>query len=561
MIQDVVVKPLKVIADERGYLMEMLRCDDPFFQSFGQVYCSVAYPGVVKGWHYHKVQWDHFVIVSGMMKVVLYDMREGSPTKGEVNEFFMGEKNPVLVRIPPGVPHGMKGMEPMGGDAHQHAHRPVPLRRARRVPDPPARQRHSLRLEPQGWLSPRRTARPVATWPAPASWSPAARASSARTSCAWRWPAGRARGSHVLDALTYAGNKANLVDVVDPSRLSFQHGDIRDPKAVAEAMEGATHVVNFAAESMVDRSIDDPGSFVLTDVYGVFVLLEEAKRRGVARFIQISTDEVYGEILGEAATEDYPLTPRNPYAASKAGGDRLAFAYHATYGMPVVITRCSNNYGPYQYPEKLVPLFVTNALEDEPLPVYGSGRNTRDWIHVDDHCRAVAMLLEAEGVDGEVFNIGAGNELDVLVDHGRDPAPDGQARHAHPPRRGPTGPRSPLRAVEHQADDAHRLAAAGGVRRRGSRRPSTGTRRGATGGSRSSRASSASTTSACTASARCWARWRDEAAARSPARWASPCSCSRSPAPRRPGRSPWMPPPRPRPAPRSTPARRSARPR
>ena len=227
-----------------------------------------------------------------------------------------------------------------------------------------------------------------------------------------RWPGAHV---HVLDALTYAGNRKNLEGVPDPARLTFQHGDIRDPKAVAEAMAGATHVVNFAAESMVDRSIDDPGSFVLTDMYGAFVLLEEARRVRVKRFIQISTDEVYGEIFGEPATEEAPLLPRNPYAASKAGGDRLAFAYHATYGLPVVVTRCSNNYGPYQYPEKLIPLFVTNALEDAALPVYGSGKNTRDWIHVDDHCRAVAILLEADGVDGEVFNIAAGNELDVLT--------------------------------------------------------------------------------------------------------------------------------------------------
>jgi len=227
-----------------------------------------------------------------------------------------------------------------------------------------------------------------------------------------RWPSVHV---HVLDALTYAGNQKNLERVVDPSRLSFQHGDIRDPKAVALAMEGATHVVNFAAESMVDRSIDDPGSFVMTDVYGAFVLLEEAKRRNITRFIQISTDEVYGEILGDPATEESPLLPRNPYSASKAGADRLAYAYHATYGLPVVITRCSNNYGPYQYPEKLIPLFVTNALDDEMLPVYGSGKNLRDWIHVDDHCSAIATLLEANGVDGETFNIGAGNELDVLT--------------------------------------------------------------------------------------------------------------------------------------------------
>jgi dTDP-glucose 4,6-dehydratase len=227
-----------------------------------------------------------------------------------------------------------------------------------------------------------------------------------------RWPGCRV---HVLDALTYAGNQANLEGAVDPSRLTFQHGDIRDPKAVALAMEGATHVVNFAAESMVDRSIDDPGSFVLTDMYGAFVLLEEAKRKGVTRFVQISTDEVYGEILGEPANEDSPLVPRNPYAASKAGADRLAYAYWATYGLPVVITRCSNNYGPFQYPEKLIPLFVTNALEDKMLPVYGSGKNLRDWIHVEDHCTAIASLLEAEGVEGEVFNVGAGNELDVLT--------------------------------------------------------------------------------------------------------------------------------------------------
>jgi dTDP-glucose 4,6-dehydratase len=227
-----------------------------------------------------------------------------------------------------------------------------------------------------------------------------------------RWPTAHV---HVLDALTYAGNMKNLEDLPDASRLTFQHGDIRDPKAVAEAMDGVTHVVNFAAESMVDRSIDDPGSFVLTDMYGAFVLLEEARRGGVTRFLQVSTDEVYGEILGDPATEDSPLVPRSPYAASKAGGDRLAFAYHATYGLPVVITRCSNNYGPYQYPEKLIPLFVTNALDDVPLPVYGSGKNLRDWIHVDDHCDAIAVLLEAPGVEGETFNIGAGPELDVLT--------------------------------------------------------------------------------------------------------------------------------------------------
>jgi dTDP-glucose 4,6-dehydratase len=218
----------------------------------------------------------------------------------------------------------------------------------------------------------------------------------------------------VVLALTYAGRRENLDGIPDPS-LTFVHGDIRDPQAVAHAMAGCTHVLNFAAESHVDRSIEQPGEFIQTDVYGVFVLAEEARRVGVQRFIQVSTDEVYGEVLEGEANEDWPLMPRSPYAASKAGGDRLAYAYWATYGLPVVVTRCSNNYGPRQYPEKLVPLFVTNAIEDQPLPVYGTGLNRRDWIHVRDHCDALLALCEHPGIEGETFNIGAGHELDVLA--------------------------------------------------------------------------------------------------------------------------------------------------
>jgi dTDP-glucose 4,6-dehydratase len=172
--------------------------------------------------------------------------------------------------------------------------------------------------------------------------------------------------------------------------------------------------VNFAAETHVDRSIQNPGSFVLTDVFGSYVLLEAARQAGIERFVQISTDEVYGEILGEPATEEAPLMPRNPYAASKAGADRLAYSFFTTYGMPVVITRCSNNYGPFQHVEKLWPLFITNALENKPLPVYGSGQNLRDWIHVEDHCEALARLLTAHGVEGEVWNIGGGEEHSSL---------------------------------------------------------------------------------------------------------------------------------------------------
>lgn len=218
----------------------------------------------------------------------------------------------------------------------------------------------------------------------------------------------------VLDALTYAGRRENL-EGIPADRLTFVHGDIRDPEAVARAMAGCDYVLNFAAESHVDRSIETPGEFIQTDVYGVFVLAEEARRVGVKRFIQVSTDEVYGEVLEGHSTEDWPLNPRSPYAASKAGGDRLAYAYWCTYGLPVVVTRCSNNYGPRQYPEKLVPLFVTNAIDDEPLPVYGHGLNKRDWLHVDDHCDALITLLEFPGIEGETFNIGAQHELDVLT--------------------------------------------------------------------------------------------------------------------------------------------------
>jgi dTDP-glucose 4,6-dehydratase len=226
-----------------------------------------------------------------------------------------------------------------------------------------------------------------------------------------RFPEGRIT---VLDKLTYAGNVANLDPVKDAPGFLFIRGDICDPATVKRAMAGADVVVNFAAETHVDRSIEDASSFVLTDTYGVFVLLEEARRAGVKRFVQISTDEVYGEVMEGAADEDYPLHARNPYAASKIGGDRLAYAYAVTHGVPAVVTRCSNNYGPYQYPEKMIPLFVTNAIEDKPLPVYGSGKNTRDWIHVEDHCRAIVAILESDDVEGETFNIAGGNERNVL---------------------------------------------------------------------------------------------------------------------------------------------------
>src|SRR4029079_2701680 len=217
-----------------------------------------------------------------------------------------------------------------------------------------------------------------------------------------------------LDKLTYAGNRANLADVERDPRYAFVHGDIADAKLVRDVAGGVDAVVNFAAPSHVDRSILEPDEFLRTNVLGVQVLLDAVRELRTPRLRPVSTDEVYGSIATGAAREDAPLRPTNPYSAAKASGDLLALAAWATHGVPVVITRSSNNFGPYQYPEKLIPLFVTNALEDRPLPVYGTGKNVRDWIHVGDHCEAIAGLLEAEGVDGETFNIGAGNELDVL---------------------------------------------------------------------------------------------------------------------------------------------------
>jgi dTDP-glucose 4,6-dehydratase len=219
-----------------------------------------------------------------------------------------------------------------------------------------------------------------------------------------------------LDKLTYAGIRENLAEYEGRPNYRFLQGDIARPEDVAEAYRGVDGsgidvVVNFAAETHVDRSLMEAGSFIETDVHGVLVLLEEARKHAPAlkRFVQISTDEVYGSIESGSFTETDPLNPRNPYAASKAGGDRMAYAYAQTYGLPVIVTRASNNFGPFQYPEKLIPLFVTNALDDQPLPLYGDGKNIRDWLFVEDHCAAIDFLIE-RGESSEVYNIGGGNE-------------------------------------------------------------------------------------------------------------------------------------------------------
>ncbi len=218
-----------------------------------------------------------------------------------------------------------------------------------------------------------------------------------------------------FDKLTYAGNLDNLADAESNPNYHFIKKDIADSKAVEGILsDGVNAIVNFAAETHVDRSLMNASEFILTNVLGTQVLLGAALKYGIEKFIQISTDEVYGSLDSEGYfTEDTPLAPNSPYSASKASADMLALSYHKSFGLPVTITRCSNNYGPYQFPEKLIPLFIANAMEDKPLPIYGDGKYIRDWIYVEDHCRAVDLVLH-KGRDGEIYNIGGGNERENL---------------------------------------------------------------------------------------------------------------------------------------------------
>ena len=214
-----------------------------------------------------------------------------------------------------------------------------------------------------------------------------------------------------LDKLTYAGRLENLQDVIDHPRHTFVRGDISDPEVTAPLVKASEIVVHFAAETHVDRSLLSAGVFITTDVFGTFGLLEAAREAPrLRRFVQISTDEVYGSVAEGASRETDELRPRNPYSASKAAADRLAYSYWATYSVPVVITRASNNYGPFHFPEKVIPLFITNAIDDVPVPLYGDGLQERDWLHVTDHCRAIDLLIDA-GTSGEVYNVGGGNHV------------------------------------------------------------------------------------------------------------------------------------------------------
>ncbi|MFF7990032.1 dTDP-glucose 4,6-dehydratase [Kitasatospora xanthocidica] len=214
----------------------------------------------------------------------------------------------------------------------------------------------------------------------------------------------------VFDKLTYSGVLENLAPVADHQGYTFVQGDICDADAVDQVMPGHDVVVHFAAESHVDRSIAGAGPFVVTNVLGTQVLLDSARKHGVARFVHVSTDEVYGSITEGSWTESWPLAPNSPYSASKAGSDLLALAYHRTHGMDVVVTRCSNNYGHYQFPEKVIPLFTTNLIDGKKVPLYGNGGNIRDWLHVSDHCRGIELVMRG-GRAGEVYNIGGGTEV------------------------------------------------------------------------------------------------------------------------------------------------------
>jgi len=213
----------------------------------------------------------------------------------------------------------------------------------------------------------------------------------------------------VLDALTYAGNMASISDLLGP-RASFVHGDITDRAAVTEAMSGCDMVVHFAAESHVDRSILGPDTFVHTNCDGTNIMCDVARQMDIEKFVHISTDEVYGSVEHGSSVESDPLAPRSPYSASKAGSDLISLSYHTTHGLPVVVTRASNNYGPYQFPEKVIPLFTTNLLDGLKVPLYGDGLNVRDWLHVADHCSGIDTVLR-RGQLGEIYNIGGGNEI------------------------------------------------------------------------------------------------------------------------------------------------------
>ena len=433
-------KPLRLVPDERGWLMEILRADDgEFFTKFGQVYVSATYPGVVKAWHYHKVQLDNFACVAGMVKLVLVDTRPGSPTEGAVNEFFVGSLNPMLVQVPNLVYHGWKCIGTEVALVVNAPDRAVPATTIRTS---------------SGW---RRTARSPTTGAARMVEVLVTGGAGFIGSNFVRHALAAHPDWHVttLDKLTYAGRLENLHDVMDDPRHRFVQGDIADA-AVAAPLVAAVRPRG-ALRRRDARGPLDPERRRLHPhrrLRHVRAARGGARRRpDLQRFVQISTDEVYGSVPTGASRETDELQPRNPYSASKAGADRLAYSYWATYGVPVIITRASNNYGPYQFPEKVIPLFVTNAIDGQPVPLYGDGLNVRDWLHVADHCRAHRRGDRARragrGLQRRRRQRGRQRRPDQA-----DSVADRPARHADPPGGRSPGSRPPLLPRHRQAPRA-----------------------------------------------------------------------------------------------------------
>jgi dTDP-glucose 4,6-dehydratase len=370
---------------ELGRLQQGLVADLPGFEC-RQINYSELDPGTIKAFHLHRRQTDvWFVPPDDKMLVVMIDVRAGSKSRDAQRRVILGDGRARLLRIPPGVAHGVRNLAPACPGTS-----PGPASGTSRGDD--ARRREPvmkiLVTGGAGFIGSNFVRHLLTAHPEDSVVN--------------------------LDKLTYAGNLENLRDVEADPRYRFLHGDICDRGLVREAMHGVDAVVHFAAETHVDRSNLGADEFLRTNVTGTFVLLEAARERQVGRFLSVSTDEVYGSIIQGAAREDHRLNPSNPYSASKAAADLLVGAYWTTHRLPVLITRSSNNFGPYQYPEKVIPLFVTNALEDKPLPLYGDGRNVRDWLYVLDNCAAIDLVLR-RGRDGEIYNIGGGTEVENIA--------------------------------------------------------------------------------------------------------------------------------------------------
>ena len=426
-----VVQPT-IHGDERGIFIETYRREwFPQGREMIQGNRGNRQAGAVVGLHYHLHQADYWYVPIGSARVVLHDLREGSPTDGKTLTLDLG-RGPTAPSTTAAC--SSPGRRARLRRAQRHGHHVS----GRRLLQPQGRARGGV-----GRPGHRRRLgcdRPDALRPRPAEPGPSR--SRRRAAAALRPPDVTGRrilvtggagfiGSnyvrHVLattddavtvyDALTYAGNLSTLRDVDDDPRYQFVKGNICDPETLEDAMRSHDTVVHFAAESHVDRSIVGPDDFIHTNCFGTNVVMDTARRLGIARVVHIGTDEVYGSVETGSSAETDPLEPRSPYSASKAGSDLIALSYHHTYGLPVSVTRCTNNFGPYQYPEKAIPLFTTNLLDGGRIPLYGDGLNERDWIFVDDHCAGVQTVLD-HGEDGEIYNIGAGNETPnrVLVD-------------------------------------------------------------------------------------------------------------------------------------------------